>query len=102
MSKFPCLRLAYESLAYEAAVGGAGTKTIALNAADEVAVAAFLEEQIGFEEIPRIIEETMSATPAGHLESIQKVLSLDTEARLLAREIVKRYRRKESPVRAIS
>ncbi len=96
MAKFPCLGLAYEA----AATGGA--KTIALNAADEVAVAAFLEEQIGFEEIPRIIEETMSATPAGHLESIQKVLALDTEARLLAKEMVKQRRRKGSPVGAIS
>ncbi len=89
MSKFPCLGLAYESLAYEAA-GGGGAKTIALNAADEVAVAAFLEEQIGFEEIPQIIEQVITATPAGHLESIKKVLTLDTEARLLAREIVQK------------
>ncbi|HYW40056.1 MAG TPA: 1-deoxy-D-xylulose-5-phosphate reductoisomerase [Terriglobales bacterium] len=96
MAKFPCLRLAYEA----AAAGGA--KTIALNAADEVAVAAFLEERIGFEEIPRIIEEVMIATPARHLESIQQVLSLDTEARFLAREMVKQQGRKGSPVRAIS
>jgi 1-deoxy-D-xylulose-5-phosphate reductoisomerase len=96
MVKFPCLRLAYE------AVAAGGTKTIALNAADEVAVAAFLEEHIRFDEIPRIIEEVMAATPAGHLESIQKVLSLDTEARLLAREIVHQCRRKGSPIRAIS
>jgi len=96
MSKFPCLRLAYEA----AAAGGA--KTIALNAADEVAVAAFLAGQIGFEDIPRIIEETMAATPAAHLESIKKVLALDTEARLLAREMVKPRRRKGSPIGAIS
>ena len=96
MAKFPCLRLAYE------AAESGGAKTIALNAADEVAVAAFLEEQIGFEDIPRVIEETMSATPAGHLESIQKVLALDTEARLLASEIVKQRRQKGSPIRAIS
>jgi len=96
MKKFPCLRLAYEA----AAAGG--SKTIALNAADEVAVAAFLEEQIGFEDIPRIIEAVMAATPARHLESIQKVLTLDTEARLLAREIVKQRRRKGSPIGAIS
>src|SRR5580700_5850846 len=96
MVKFPCLRLAYE------AVAAGGTKTIALNAADEVAVAAFLEEHIRFDEIPRIIEEVMAATPAGHLESIQKVLSLDTEARLLAREIVHQCRRKGTPIRAIS
>jgi 1-deoxy-D-xylulose-5-phosphate reductoisomerase len=96
MAKFPCL-----GLAYEAAEAG-GTKTIALNAADEIAVAAFLEERIGFEEIPRIIEDVMGATPAGHLESIHKVLSLDTAARLLAREIVKQRSRKGSPIRAIS
>ncbi len=96
VSKFPCLRLAYDG----AMAGGA--KTIALNAADEVAVAAFLDEQIGFEDISRIIEETMAATPAGHLESIEKVLTLDTEARLLAREIVKPRRRKRSPIGAIS
>jgi 1-deoxy-D-xylulose-5-phosphate reductoisomerase len=96
MSKFPCLGLAYEA----AAVGG--TKTIALNAADEVAVAAFLEEHIGFEDIPRIIEEVMAATPARHLESIQQVLALDSEARLLARETVHRCQRRGSPIRAIS
>jgi len=95
MAKFPCLGLAYEA----AAAGGA--KTIALNAADEVAVAAFLEQQIGFEEIPRIIEEVMAATPGGHLESILKVLTLDTEARLLAGEMVKQHSRKPSPIRAI-
>src|SRR5208282_4034833 len=96
MSKFPCLRLAYEA----AAAGGA--KTIALNAADEVAVAAFLEGEIGFEDIPRIIEQVMLATAAGHLESIHKVLMQDTEARLLASEIVRKRSRKLSPIRAIS
>jgi 1-deoxy-D-xylulose-5-phosphate reductoisomerase len=100
MAKFPCLRLAYESLAYEAA-GAGGAKTIALNAADEVAVAAFLEGQIAFEEIPQIIEKVMLATPTADLESIYKVLALDTEARLLAREIVKQHRQEGSPMRAI-
>jgi 1-deoxy-D-xylulose-5-phosphate reductoisomerase len=99
MSKFPCLALAYDALAYGAA---GGTKTIALNAADEVAVAAFLEEEIGFDDIPRIIEDVMAATPARQLESIQRVLALDTEARLLAKEVVKERRRKGSPIRAIS
>src|SRR5271169_1018064 len=96
MAKFPCL-----ALAYEAAEAG-GAKTIALNAADEVAVAAFLEEKIGFEDIPRIIEDVMAATPGAHLESIDKVLALDTEARLLASEKVKQYSQKGSPIRAIS
>jgi 1-deoxy-D-xylulose-5-phosphate reductoisomerase len=96
MAKFPCLRLAYEA----AAVGSA--KTIALNAADEIAVAAFLEERIGFEDIPRIIEETMAATSVGHLESIDSVLEKDAESRLVASEITKQHTRKGSPVRAIS
>jgi 1-deoxy-D-xylulose-5-phosphate reductoisomerase len=100
MARFPCLRLAYEA----AATGG--TKTIALNAADEIAVAAFLEEQIGFSDIPLVIEEVMAATPARGLESIVNVLLLDTEARLLARDIVQKraeqHRRKGSPIRAIS
>jgi 1-deoxy-D-xylulose-5-phosphate reductoisomerase len=96
MAKFPCLRLAYEA----AEMGGA--KTIALNAADEVAVAAFREERIGFEDIPRIIEETMAATSVGHLESIDSVLKKDAESRLVASEITKQHTRKGSPVRAIS
>ncbi|MFY9646140.1 MAG: 1-deoxy-D-xylulose-5-phosphate reductoisomerase [Terriglobales bacterium] len=96
MSKFPCLGLAYE------AGRAGGAKTIALNAADEVAVAAFLDEQIGFEDIPRVIEATMTATPAQELESINRVLALDTEARLLATEMVNERRRKGSPIRAIS
>src|SRR5712672_3971205 len=56
MNKFPCLRLAYEA----AEAGGA--KTVALNAADEVAVGAFLEGSIGFDDIPRIIEDVLAAT----------------------------------------
>jgi len=95
MAKFPCLRLAYEA----AETGGA--KTIALNAADEVAVAAFLDERIGFEDIPRIIEDVMSATPAGRLESIHTVLALDIEAREAAQEMVRQRSRSDLPVRAI-
>jgi 1-deoxy-D-xylulose-5-phosphate reductoisomerase len=95
MSKFPCLRLAYE------AVEAGGAKTIALNAADEVAVAAFLEERIGFDEIPQIIEDVMAATPVGRLESINKVLVLDVEARQLAEDMVRQRSRSASPVRAI-
>ena len=56
MEKFPCLRLAYEA----AEAGGA--KPVALNAADEVAVAAFLQGRIGFEQIPEVIGEVVSET----------------------------------------
>ncbi len=78
LKKFPCLRLAYEA----AEAGGA--KTVALNAADEVAVAAFLNGSIRFEEIPRIIEDVLAETSSGKLESIAKVLEADAEARRLA------------------
>jgi 1-deoxy-D-xylulose-5-phosphate reductoisomerase len=82
MEKFPCL-----SLAYDAARAGGG-KTVALNAADEVAVSAFLDGSIRFEEIPVLIEEVVSETPVGKLESIKQVLSVDQNARQSAREKV--------------
>ena len=84
MDKFPCLRLAYE------AAEAGGVKPIALNAADEVAVAAFLEGTIGFNEIPRIIERVMAETQSRKLESIREVLSVDAEARRNAAKHVER------------
>ncbi|MFB3814235.1 MAG: 1-deoxy-D-xylulose-5-phosphate reductoisomerase [Terriglobales bacterium] len=75
LDKFPCLRLAYEA----AEAGGA--KPIALNAADEVAVAAFLDGRIQFADIPRIISAVLNETEAFKPESIEKVLALDVEAR---------------------
>src|SRR5579862_7097711 len=84
LKKFPCLRLAYEA----AEVGGA--KTVALNAADEVAVAAFLEGKIGFNDIPRVIEDVLAVTDSGKPESIAKVLEADTEARRYAQQYVER------------
>jgi 1-deoxy-D-xylulose-5-phosphate reductoisomerase len=84
MEKFPCLRLAYEA----AAAGGA--KTVALNAADEVAVAAFLEGKVAFDGIPRIIEGVLTETPARRPESIQEVLAIDSAARQVAQEMVQR------------
>ncbi len=89
MSKFPCLRLAYE------AVEAGGAKTVALNAADEVAVAAFLEGSIGFDEIPRIIEDTVSASNSGKLGSIQEVLQADADARRYAHQRVGKSRAEE-------
>jgi 1-deoxy-D-xylulose-5-phosphate reductoisomerase len=91
MSKFPCLRLAYE------AAEAGGSKTVALNAADEVAVAAFLEGSIAFDEIPRIIEDAVSASKPGKLVSIQEVLQADAEARRYAQERVVRVSRTERP-----
>lgn len=84
MDKFPCL-----ALAYEAAEAG-GTKPIALNAADEVAVAAFLDGKIAFNDIPRVIREVLFETRTRKLESIDEVLAVDAESRQLAHEHVTR------------
>ena len=92
VEKFPCLRLAYE-----AAQAGGG-KTIALNAADEVAVSAFLDGGIRFREIPLLIEEVVSETPVGSLESIQQVLAADQNARASAREKIASLGKKSAPV----
>ena len=91
LKKFPCLRLAYEA----AEAGGA--KTVTLNAADEVSVAAFLEGRIGFNDIPRIIEDVLAGTNSGRLESIQKVLEADTEARRFAQQRVAEAKKIERP-----
>lgn len=82
MEKFPCLRLAYEA----AEAGGA--KTVALNAADEVAVAAFLDGTVPFTQIPRIIEDVLSETEAVRMESIGQVLEADIKARSIAQRKV--------------
>jgi 1-deoxy-D-xylulose-5-phosphate reductoisomerase len=91
MEKFPCLQLAY------GAAKAGGGKTVALNAADEVAVAAFLDGSIRFQEIPVIIEAVISETPVGKLESIREVLDVDQKARLSAREKVAGQVRKTGP-----
>jgi 1-deoxy-D-xylulose-5-phosphate reductoisomerase len=81
--KFPCLRLAYE------AAEAGGTQTIALNAADEVAVAAFLEGEIPFQEIAATIQQVLEETSPGRPESIEEVLWVDAEARLRASRVVR-------------
>ena len=80
LAKFPCLRLACE------AAEAGGVKTVALNAADEVAVAAFLNHEIGFIDIPRVVEHTLNETEDRHPESIEEVLAADARARALARQ----------------
>jgi 1-deoxy-D-xylulose-5-phosphate reductoisomerase len=80
LQRFPCLRLAYEA----AEKGGA--HAIALNAADEIAVQAFLERVIPFTGIPATIEQVLETTPETHPTTIREVLALDSQARELARE----------------
>lgn len=80
LEKFPCLRLAYQ------AVREGGSKPIALNAADEVAVAAFLKGEIGFADIPRVVGQTIDETARQNPESIEEVLAMDSRARETARQ----------------
>lgn len=82
--KFPCLDLA------RAALRAGGTLPCALNAADEVAVEAFLQRRIRFPEIPAVIESVLEQIPAGRADRLEDVLSVDAEARRLAREQVER------------
>jgi 1-deoxy-D-xylulose-5-phosphate reductoisomerase len=82
LTKFPCLRLAYE------AADAGGAHCIALNAADEIAVAAFLDGRISFNGIARTIEEVLSRTPVAHPSTIAAVLQADADARALADQLV--------------
>jgi 1-deoxy-D-xylulose-5-phosphate reductoisomerase len=81
--KFPLLRLAYE--AQEAG----GSATCVLNAADEIAVDAFLKEQIPFTGIAEVVSETLIRFPSQTPNSIEEVLDIDAEARVLARDCVR-------------
>jgi 1-deoxy-D-xylulose-5-phosphate reductoisomerase len=60
-----------------------------LNAADEVAVEAFLREEITLPSIPAVIEETLERVPVRQPGSIQEVLEVDEESRSVARQIVR-------------
>ena len=82
LQRFPCLRLAYEA----AEKGGA--HPIALNAADEIAVDAFLKRAIPFTGIPATIEQVLETTPETHPATIKEVLAADNQARELAREVL--------------
>jgi 1-deoxy-D-xylulose-5-phosphate reductoisomerase len=80
--RFPCLRLAYE------AANASQLHCIALNAADEIAVDAFLRGKLPFLGIPRTIERVLSLTSSGSPASIPEVLAADLLSREQARELV--------------
>jgi 1-deoxy-D-xylulose-5-phosphate reductoisomerase len=82
--RFPCLRLARE------AMKKGGAFPCALNAADEIAVAAFLERRLPFLGIPEVIERVLGRTPRVRFERMEDVLTADAEARRMAREEVER------------
>ncbi|MBI4465372.1 MAG: 1-deoxy-D-xylulose-5-phosphate reductoisomerase [Acidobacteria bacterium] len=85
LQRFPCLRLACE------AVEQGGSYPCALNAADEVAVASFLERRIPFTAIPKLIEEVLCSAPSRRFESIEDVLEYDQFCRAQARQKLARY-----------
>jgi 1-deoxy-D-xylulose-5-phosphate reductoisomerase len=81
LERFPCLRLAYQALQ------AGGTTPAVLSAANEVAVAAFIERRVKFGEIPRLIETVISELPQGE-SSLEGVRAADRSARELAERIV--------------
>jgi 1-deoxy-D-xylulose-5-phosphate reductoisomerase len=82
--RFPCLRLARE------AMKRGGAMPCALNAADEIAVAAFLDRRLPFLGIPGVIERVLERMPRVKFEKMDDVLTADMEARRMAKEEVER------------
>ena len=83
-ARFPCLDLA------RAALDAGGALPCALNAADEMAVAAFLARRLRFMGIPQVIEEVMKCAPRARLQSLDEVLESDQDARRRASEVIAR------------
>jgi 1-deoxy-D-xylulose-5-phosphate reductoisomerase len=81
--RFPCLALAYKALN----IGG--TSTAILNAANEVAVEAFLQQQIKFTDIARVIADVLESVPATSADSLEQILSADKLAREAAQKQTK-------------
>ena len=81
-ARFPCLGLAYDALRAD------GTAPAMLNAANEVAVAAFLEHRIRFTQIAAVCEETMSRLASRPLTTLDEALDADREARALTRQLL--------------
>jgi 1-deoxy-D-xylulose-5-phosphate reductoisomerase len=79
--RFPCLRLAFDALR------AGGTAPAVLNAANEVAVELFLNEEIGFTEIPQIIERCMEEVAGPAVDSVDALTDVDAKARRVAKEL---------------
>ncbi|MBQ5940819.1 1-deoxy-D-xylulose-5-phosphate reductoisomerase [Massilia sp. AB1] len=84
--RFPCLALAFDALR------AGGTAPALLNAANEVAVQAFLDRAIGFRDIDRVIRQVMDEVEHGPAPSIEAVLDQDTRARAAAAAAIARLR----------
>ncbi|HQR61141.1 MAG TPA: 1-deoxy-D-xylulose-5-phosphate reductoisomerase [Methylophilaceae bacterium] len=84
MVRFPCLRLAFDALRC------GGTAPAILNAANEVAVAAFLQKRLRFIDIPRLIEATLEQVEIAEADSLNDVVDADAAARVAAGEWLER------------
>ena len=82
LDRFPCLRLAF------AAVETGGTATAVLNAANEVAVEAFLQGQIRFTDIPVVVESALDGVPPSPAEALDSILRADQLARIFAASVI--------------
>ena len=82
LARFPCLRLAFEALRC------GPVAPIVLNAANEVAVAAFLDRQLPFMAISTVVEAALSQLPVSSASTLEEVLALDQYARQLARSAI--------------
>ncbi len=82
LQRFPCLRLAYQ------AINAGGIMPTVLNAANEIAVEAFLNEQLRFTDIAVIIEQTMAKFTATIADTLELVLEADTQARVVANQLI--------------
>lgn len=80
--RFPCLKLAYDALL------AGGTAPTILNAANEIAVQAFLDRRIGFRAIDRVISRVMNALPHGEVADIDALLEYDRRAREIAKSFI--------------
>lgn len=79
---FPCLRLAWQ------AMESGGTAPAVLNAANEIAVSAFLQGQIGFLSIPALVEDTLATLPVEPADSLERLLAADAQARQLTQNAI--------------
>ena len=87
LERFPCLQLAWDALR------AGGSAPCILNAANEIAVAAFIAGQVGFLDIGAVVAETLALIPAGPVGSLAEVVAIDAEARAGARAAVARRMR---------
>lgn len=85
LARFPCLRLAQEAMA------AGGTHPAILNAANEVAVAAFLAGELDFLGIPRVIEQVLREIPVSDAEELATILAADAAARRCAHALINQY-----------